>query len=89
MVAVCTKKDYMAVALQDYPLADSCWVSVDFLEYIRCNKLSFSLENKVAVKFELMFIMFTFVVFKLLAWHFFFYHQYVCLLCYIHSIQWL
>lgn len=71
VVAVCTKKDYMAVALQDYPLADSCWVSVDTLEYIWCNKLSFSLENKVAVNFELMFIMFTFVVFKLLAWHFF------------------
>lgn len=34
MVAVCTKKDYMAVALQDYPLADSSWVSVDTLEYI-------------------------------------------------------
>ncbi|XP_004541490.1 neurobeachin-like protein 2 isoform X1 [Maylandia zebra] len=28
VVAVCTKKDYMAVALQDYPLADSCWHSV-------------------------------------------------------------
>uniref|UniRef100_A0AAX7UN54 Neurobeachin-like protein 2 n=1 Tax=Astatotilapia calliptera TaxID=8154 RepID=A0AAX7UN54_ASTCA len=25
VVAVCTKKDYMAVALQDYPLADSSW----------------------------------------------------------------
>lgn len=29
MVAVCTKKDYMAVALPEHPLADSCWVSVD------------------------------------------------------------
>lgn len=29
VVAVCTKKDYMAVALPEYPLADSCWVSVD------------------------------------------------------------
>lgn len=28
VVAVCTKKDYMAVALPEYPLADSCWVSV-------------------------------------------------------------
>lgn len=29
VVAVCTKKDYMAVALPEYPLADSHWVSVD------------------------------------------------------------
>lgn len=29
VVAVCTKKDYMAVALPEYPLADSRWVSVD------------------------------------------------------------
>lgn len=29
VVAVCTKKDYMAVALPEFPLADSCWVSVD------------------------------------------------------------
>lgn len=29
VVAVCTKKDYMAVALSEYPLSDSCWVSVD------------------------------------------------------------
>lgn len=29
MVAVCTKKDYMAVALPEFPLDDSCWVSVD------------------------------------------------------------
>lgn len=29
MVAVCTKKDYMAVALPEHPLADSQWVSVD------------------------------------------------------------
>uniref|UniRef100_A0A672Z4Y8 Neurobeachin-like protein 2 n=1 Tax=Sphaeramia orbicularis TaxID=375764 RepID=A0A672Z4Y8_9TELE len=29
VVAVCTKKDYMAVALPEYPLADSCWVSED------------------------------------------------------------
>lgn len=29
VVAVCTKKDYMAVALPEYPLADSCWVSVN------------------------------------------------------------
>lgn len=29
VVAVCTKKDYMAVALPEHPLADSCWVSVD------------------------------------------------------------
>uniref|UniRef100_A0A3P8SL52 Neurobeachin-like protein 2 n=1 Tax=Amphiprion percula TaxID=161767 RepID=A0A3P8SL52_AMPPE len=28
VVAVCTKKDYMAVALPEYPLADSCWHSV-------------------------------------------------------------
>ncbi|XP_038567538.1 neurobeachin-like protein 2 isoform X2 [Micropterus salmoides] len=28
VVAVCTKKDYMAVALPDHPLADSCWHSV-------------------------------------------------------------
>lgn len=27
VVAVCTKKDYMAVALPEYPLADSHWVS--------------------------------------------------------------
>uniref|UniRef100_A0A665UD71 Neurobeachin-like protein 2 n=1 Tax=Echeneis naucrates TaxID=173247 RepID=A0A665UD71_ECHNA len=27
VVAVCTKKDYMAVALPEHPLADSCWVS--------------------------------------------------------------
>lgn len=27
VVAVCTKKDYMAVALPEYPLSDSCWVS--------------------------------------------------------------
>lgn len=29
VVAVCTKKDYMAVALPEYPLSDSCWVSMD------------------------------------------------------------
>ncbi len=29
VVAVCTKKDYMAVPLPEHPLADSCWVSVD------------------------------------------------------------
>lgn len=29
VVAVCTKKDYMAVVLPEYPLADSCWVSLD------------------------------------------------------------
>lgn len=29
VVAVCTKKDYMAVALPEKPLADSCWVSLD------------------------------------------------------------
>lgn len=29
VVAVCTKKDYMAVALPEHPLADSCWVSMD------------------------------------------------------------
>lgn len=29
VVAVCTKKDYMAVALPEFPLSDSCWVSVD------------------------------------------------------------
>ena len=29
VVAVCTKKDYMAVALPEHPLADSCWVSSD------------------------------------------------------------
>uniref|UniRef100_A0A665UB45 Neurobeachin-like protein 2 n=1 Tax=Echeneis naucrates TaxID=173247 RepID=A0A665UB45_ECHNA len=28
VVAVCTKKDYMAVALPEHPLADSCWHSV-------------------------------------------------------------
>uniref|UniRef100_A0A2I4B951 Neurobeachin-like protein 2 n=1 Tax=Austrofundulus limnaeus TaxID=52670 RepID=A0A2I4B951_AUSLI len=28
VVAVCTKKDYMAVALPEYRLADSCWHSV-------------------------------------------------------------
>ncbi|XP_017281990.1 neurobeachin-like protein 2 isoform X2 [Kryptolebias marmoratus] len=28
VVAVCTKKDYMAVALPEYPLTDSCWHSV-------------------------------------------------------------
>ncbi|KAF7669441.1 hypothetical protein LDENG_00186230 [Lucifuga dentata] len=28
VVAVCTKKDYMAVPLPEYPLADSCWHSV-------------------------------------------------------------
>ncbi|XP_011603991.2 neurobeachin-like protein 2 isoform X2 [Takifugu rubripes] len=28
VVAVCTKKEYMAVALPEYPLADSCWHSV-------------------------------------------------------------
>lgn len=27
VVAVCTKKDYMAVALPEFRLADSCWVS--------------------------------------------------------------
>lgn len=31
VVAVCTKKDYMAVALPEYPLADSCWVSSTFV----------------------------------------------------------
>lgn len=31
VVAVCTKKDYMAVALPEYPLADSCWVSSKFV----------------------------------------------------------
>lgn len=29
VVVVCTKKEYMAVALPEYPLDDSCWVSVD------------------------------------------------------------
>lgn len=29
VVAVCTKKDYMAVALPEHALADSCWVSWD------------------------------------------------------------
>lgn len=29
VVAVCTKKDYMAVALPEHPLDDSCWVSAD------------------------------------------------------------
>ncbi|XP_031708990.1 neurobeachin-like protein 2 isoform X2 [Anarrhichthys ocellatus] len=28
VVAVCTKKDYMAVALPEHPLTDSCWHSV-------------------------------------------------------------
>uniref|UniRef100_UPI003AAC4AAA neurobeachin-like protein 2 isoform X1 n=1 Tax=Centroberyx gerrardi TaxID=166262 RepID=UPI003AAC4AAA len=28
VVAVCTKKDYMAVPLPEYPLTDSCWHSV-------------------------------------------------------------
>ncbi|CAL9705848.1 unnamed protein product [Knipowitschia caucasica] len=28
VVAVCTKKEYMAVALPEYPLTDSCWHSV-------------------------------------------------------------
>ncbi|XP_068425985.1 neurobeachin-like protein 2 isoform X1 [Clinocottus analis] len=28
VVAVCTKKDYMAVALPEHPLSDSCWHSV-------------------------------------------------------------
>lgn len=28
VVAVCTKKEYMTVTLQEHPLADSCWVSV-------------------------------------------------------------
>ncbi|XP_075884079.1 neurobeachin-like protein 2 isoform X3 [Nelusetta ayraudi] len=28
VVAVCTKKDYMAVSLPEHPLADSCWHSV-------------------------------------------------------------
>lgn len=27
VVAVCTKKDYVAVTLPEYALADSCWVS--------------------------------------------------------------
>lgn len=35
VVAVCTKKDYMAVALPEYPLADSCWVSVDTHSTVR------------------------------------------------------
>lgn len=29
VVAVCTKKDYMAVALPEYPLVDSRWVSIN------------------------------------------------------------
>lgn len=29
VVAVCTKKDYMAVSLPEHPLADSCWVRAD------------------------------------------------------------
>ena len=28
VVAVCTKKDYMAVPLQENPLTDSCWVQL-------------------------------------------------------------
>lgn len=45
VVAVCTKKEYMAVALPEYPLADSCWVSVDthskevFFPLLACPKL--------------------------------------------------
>lgn len=35
VVAVCTKKDYMAVALPEHPLADSCWVSVDTNSTVR------------------------------------------------------
>ncbi|XP_020504158.2 neurobeachin-like protein 2 isoform X1 [Labrus bergylta] len=31
VVAVCTKKDYMAVTLPEHPLADSCWHSVDIV----------------------------------------------------------
>ncbi|XP_039972845.1 neurobeachin-like protein 2 isoform X4 [Xiphias gladius] len=31
VVAVCTKKDYMAVSLPDHPLADSRWHSVDIV----------------------------------------------------------
>lgn len=29
VVAVCTKKDYMAVSLPEHPLSDSCWVRAD------------------------------------------------------------
>lgn len=29
VVAVCTKKDYMAVSLPQHPLSDSCWVRAD------------------------------------------------------------
>ncbi|KAL0985478.1 hypothetical protein UPYG_G00157390 [Umbra pygmaea] len=31
VVAVCTKKEYMAVSLPEHPLSDSCWHSVDII----------------------------------------------------------
>ncbi|XP_045064507.1 neurobeachin-like protein 2 isoform X2 [Coregonus clupeaformis] len=31
VVAVCTKKDYMAVSLPEHPLSDCCWHSVDIV----------------------------------------------------------
>lgn len=48
VVAVCTKKDYMAVALPEYPLADSCWVRVDAYSTVRIlaqHLASFSLSQ--------------------------------------------
>lgn len=43
VVAVCTKKDYMAVALPEYPLSDSCWVSMDTSRKKDC--VSFNLSQ--------------------------------------------
>lgn len=53
VVAVCTKKDYMAVALPEYPLADSCWVSMDtdgkqgFVSFGRFDYMTFLVEFRL------------------------------------------
>lgn len=61
MVAVCTKKDYMAVALPEHPLADSCWVSVDTNSTARilasiCPKFSLSQIKIVSIKEQIDFL---------------------------------
>lgn len=71
VVAVCTKKDYMAVALPEYPLADSCWVSSKFVHiysvtfkhiYARfnCNRLDL-VEVRLRVLFLGMCVIFSII----------------------------
>lgn len=63
VVAVCTKKDYMAVALPEYPLSDSCWVSVDTdrkkaLSPLACPKLKQENHTQLSVIFKYIYTRF-------------------------------